>query len=63
MLAVSGVSANVEDNQIEDALKNDERKELELDFRLKSFKSCEDMEDVMGGYFQEYFKNNTGFGR
>ena len=54
----SFVFAEVEDTSIIDELNEDYIKELSIDFNLKSFESCQDMEDVMEGYIKNYWKNN-----
>lgn len=56
-------ASELENTQIEDALKAQETKELQVDFRLKSFNSCQDMEDVMEDYFKNYLKNGASYGR
>ncbi len=60
-LGIGSVSAlDIDDTQIEDALADKEAKELEVDFRMKSFQSCDNMEDVMNDYFKGYWKNQGG---
>jgi len=54
----SYANAAVEDNSIVDALKDKEAQVIKTDFWLKSFNSCQDMEDVMSSYIKEYWKNN-----
>ncbi|PID86572.1 hypothetical protein CSB08_00115 [Candidatus Gracilibacteria bacterium] len=49
---------SIEDNQIVDKLKGKEKKQLDFDFKLKKFNSCEDMEKVMGDYIKSYWENN-----
>jgi len=41
------VFASVEDTSIIDALAEQEPKQIEVDFSLQSFQSCNDMENVM----------------
>ncbi len=53
----SFANASLEDNSIIEALEED-AKVLKTDFDLKSFNSCQDMEDVMSSYIKEYWKNN-----
>ncbi len=56
---VLNTSANdIEDTSIIDKLTGNDIKELNIDFSLKSFKSCEDMEEVMGKYIKAYWENN-----
>jgi len=38
---------NIDDNQIIEKLNSGNTKELEMDFKLQSFNSCENMEEVM----------------
>jgi inhibitor of cysteine peptidase len=52
---------DIEDNQIQNALAEKETKELQTDFRLQSFNSCQDMEDVMQDYLKEYFENQSQY--
>lgn len=53
----SFANASIEDNSIIEAL-DKEAEVLEVDFDLKSFNSCQDMEEVMSSYIREYWKNN-----
>lgn len=48
--------AATEDTSIIDALNKNTQDELQ--FNLKTFKSCENLEDVMGSYIKSYWKNN-----
>ena len=50
--------AAVEDTSIIDELNKTEIKNLDFDFNLKSFKSCDWLEKVMGDYVKDYWKNN-----
>jgi hypothetical protein len=50
--------ASIEDNSIIDELNKGEVKELNVDFKLKSFESCQDLESVMGKYIKDYWKSN-----
>ena len=52
------VFASVEDTSIIDALAEQEPKQIEVDFSLQSFQSCNDMENVMWEYIKTYWKNN-----
>lgn len=51
-------AAEVDDNQIIDSLNTGNTKELQSNFKLKTFNSCEDMEEVMWDYIKNYWKNN-----
>lgn len=55
---VQSCDDDVIDNQIIDELTWKEKKELNFDFNLKKFNSCEDMETVMWDYIKSYWKNN-----
>jgi len=48
------------DNSIIDKLEKTEVKELNFDFSLKSFESCEGLKNVMEKYVKDYWKNNKG---
>lgn len=50
--------AAVEDTSIIDELNKTETKDLNYDFNLKSFESCDGLESVMGKYIKDYWKNN-----
>ncbi len=50
--------ASVEDDSIIKELENKEIKELQIDFKLKKFKSCEDMSSVIEKYIKTYWKYN-----
>lgn len=50
--------AAVEDNQIIDQIDKTKAKELNIDFNLKTFKSCENLESVMWKYIKDYYKNH-----
>jgi hypothetical protein len=39
--------ADIEDTSIIDELEKNEVKKIDFDFKLKSFESCENLEDVM----------------
>jgi len=59
MFSFSFVSANdIEDTSIIDELSKTEVKQLDFDFNLKSFESCKNIENVMGDYIKDYWKNN-----
>jgi hypothetical protein len=46
-LSFSSVFATIEDNSILEELDKTEIKTLDVDFKLKSFESCEGLENVM----------------
>ncbi len=48
--------ATEEDNSIIEELNENEVKELNFDFKLKTFESCQSLESVMGKYIKEYYK-------
>ncbi len=50
--------ANIIDDSITRELNQEKIKELQVNFNLKSFKSCEDMETVMEKYIRDYWKAN-----
>jgi len=50
--------AAVEDNSIIDELEKQEIKQIDFDFNLKSFESCENLEDVMWKYIKSYWEKN-----
>ena len=58
MFAFAPTYAALEDNSIEAELDAQKVKTLNTDFKLKSFESCQNMEDVMGDYIKDYWKNN-----
>ena len=47
ILLPMSVFASVEDTSILDALAEQKPKQIEIDFSLQSFQSCDDMETVM----------------
>jgi hypothetical protein len=49
---------DIEDTSIIDELTQKDVKELNTDFNLKSFTSCQDMEEVMQNYIRDYWENN-----
>ena len=49
---------DVEDTSIIDELEKQEIKQIDFDFNLKSFETCDGLEDVMWDYIKEYWKNN-----
>jgi len=57
-LSLNSVFAQIEDNSIIDELNKDEVKQLNVDFNLKSFESCENLENVMGKYIKDYWSAN-----
>jgi len=52
----SNTYAEIEDDSILKELNNQEKKELQFDFKLKKFKSCEDMTSVIEKYIKTYWK-------
>ena len=48
---------DVEDTSIIDELEKQEIKQIDFDFNLKSFETCDGLEDVMWDYIKEYWKN------
>jgi inhibitor of cysteine peptidase len=55
---VSTYASDLEDTSILDELEKQEVKQLDFDFNLKSFETCENMEDVMWKYIKSYWENN-----
>lgn len=55
--------ANTEDNSIIEELTKDNVEELNYDFRLKTFESCDAMEEVLEDYVKDYWKNSKGNNR
>lgn len=55
---VFSVNASDIDTSIIDKLDESKIEELSIDFKLKTFNSCEDLESVMGKYIKDYYKNN-----
>ncbi len=51
-------AATIDDDSIIDELEKEETKELEVDFKMKSFDSCSAFEDVMEEYIKSYWENN-----
>ena len=51
-------AADVEDTSIIDELGKQEIKEIDFDFNLKSFETCDGLEKVMWDYVKDYWKNN-----
>ena len=49
---------NIEDDSIINELNKQEVKQLDFDFKLKSFNSCEGLENVMWKYIKDYWENN-----
>lgn len=58
LFTIFSVNASDIDTAIIDKLDESKIKELNVDFKLKSFESCEDLESVMGKYIKDYYKNN-----
>ena len=57
-LITPSFAADIEDNQIIEKLDSENTKELEIDFTLKKFNSCENMEEVMWDYIKNYWEKN-----
>ncbi len=57
-LSFWSVSANLEDTSIIDELEKQEIKTLDFDFNLKTFESCEWLDNVMWKYIKDYWINN-----
>ncbi|MCP4523181.1 MAG: hypothetical protein GY828_03100, partial [Candidatus Gracilibacteria bacterium] len=57
-MGFTGVFANVEDDSIQQELDKNNTQELQHDFELQTFDSCQNMEEVMGEYVKEYWKTN-----
>lgn len=55
-LVFSTSYASLEDTSIIDAI-SEQTKTLEVDFKMKNFESCLDMQTVMWNYIKDYFKN------
>ena len=51
-------SASLEDNSIEQELNKENTQKLNVDFSLKTFDSCKDMEDLMWDYVKDYWEEN-----
>jgi uncharacterized protein YpmS len=58
LFTVFSVNASDTDTSIIDKLDESKIEELNVDFKLKTFKSCENLESVMGKYIKDYYKNN-----
>jgi uncharacterized protein YxeA len=58
MFSISTSFAAIEDDSIIKELENDNLQELNIDFNLKSFESCENLETVMEKYIKNYWENN-----
>ena len=56
-MMVMPVDDNI-DTSIIDKLDESKIEELNIDFKLKTFKSCENLESVMWKYIKNYYKNN-----
>jgi len=57
-LLFSSSYAATEDNSIIEELSKETTKQLNYDYSLKTFQSCEAMEDVIEGYIKTYWENN-----
>ena len=55
---VFSVNASDIDTSIIDKLDESKIEELNVDFKLKTFNSCENLESVMWKYIKDYYKNN-----
>lgn len=53
-----GNAADIDDNSILEELEKENTQELDVDFSLKTFESCDVFEDVMQEYFELYWENN-----
>lgn len=60
LFSIWNTFAAVEDTSIIDELDKTQVKDLKFDFNLKSFESCDWLENVMGKYIKDYWKNNKG---
>lgn len=58
LFSVSSSYAAVEDTSIIDELSKNIVKDINFDFNLKKFESCDWIEKVMGDYIKDYWKNN-----
>ena len=57
MMGYSSTFATVEDTSVLDQL-NGTATKTSQDFKLRKFSSCQNVEDIMNKYVQEYYKNN-----
>jgi len=55
----SFINAEDIDTSILDEINKLDTKELNLDFKLKSFSSCENLESIMWEYIKNYYKNHN----
>jgi len=55
---IGNTFATLEDNSIEEELNKEKIQELDMDFSLQSFDSCENMEDIMWDYIKDYWEEN-----
>ena len=55
---IFSVSADLQDNSIIEELEKNKVEELQFDFKLQKFESCENLEDVMEQYIKDYWKNS-----
>ena len=58
IFTVFSVNASDVDTSIIDKLDESKVEELNVDFKLKTFESCENLESVMWKYIKDYYKNN-----
>lgn len=56
-------AADIEDDSIIKELDKNNVKQLDFDFKLKSFETCEDFSTVMEKYIKNYWKNNKNMYR
>ena len=58
LLTIFSVNASDTDTSIIDKLDESKIAELNVDFKLKTFNSCENLEAVMWKYIKDYYENN-----
>jgi len=56
--SVVSVSAAVEDTSIVDELEKNNVIELQSNFKLQSFETCDNLENVLETYIKDYWKSN-----
>jgi phosphoribosylpyrophosphate synthetase len=54
-LSINSSFAAVEDTQVIDKLNDTNTTNLQFDFKLKKFESCEDMSNVLTNYMKKYY--------
>lgn len=62
LLLTGSVFAEVDDTSVIEQLSAQNTKVLDTDISLKSFESCNDFENVMEDYIQDYYKNSPNRG-